>query len=486
MNIHYKLPIAFNKSKQKRLHFPLRETISCILFLLFISSCAKIPSLSPDTTPVELPANFSEMGEQQIQHFWWYEFGDVSLHALIDKALADNQSLKVYGERLAQAEALARKTGAELYPSIDFEGSVKKSRSQNAGVTSTSTSLLLGIAASYEIDLWGRLTADKDAAFFDARASAEDLQAASLSIAAQLANIWYQLAASFSQQELLVQQLEVNKVGLELVKLRFGAGQIEIADLLQQKQLIESKNGALAQQRAITSLLENQIAILVGVSPGLFTLPAMPKLIDLPPLPATGVPLDLLTNRPDIRSKYLELFAADKRVAVAVADRYPRLSLSAKLNTSGTSIRDLFDNWLASIAANILSPLFDGGSIQAEVERTEAVAREKLYAYGESLLMAMSEVENALVQEKEQLLLIKSLEIQLDLATKTVQSLKDRYKQGSADYQRILSALLSQQSLQSSLVTGRQQLIGYRIDLYRSLGGQIPVLTKNRITTLLQ
>ena len=468
-------PTLFKRGRNRR--NVLQQALAGMLTLFFLTSCAATTSITPAGSPITFPASFSETGDQQLQQLWWQELGDQNLQAAIEKSLAQNQSLKGAVERLTQAEALARKAGAELSPSLDAEGSYKKSRSRNDGSTSTSTSMLLGIAASYEIDLWGRLRASEDAVLLDARVSAEDLQAASLSIAAQVANVWYLLAASYKQQKLLEQQQELNRVGLELVQMRFNAGQIGIADLLQQKQLIESKNGELAEQSATTRLLENQLSILQGVAPGMLELQSKPELIELPPLPATGIPADLLINRPDIRSSYLALQAADKRVAAAVADRYPRLSLSAELNTSGPQVRDLFDNWLASLAANIVAPLFDGGSRQAEVERTKASAREKLYSYGDSLLTAMSEVEDALVQEKEQLLLIDSLEIQLDLATKTVRSLRDRYKQGTADYQRILDAVLSQQSLQRSLVTSRQQLIGYRIDLYRALGGKSPVLT---------
>lgn len=452
----------------------------CIVFisvfsLIAATGCAQKTSIPIDSQPVLLPQNFSASGQSELQQIWWQELGDTHLQSLIENALINNQNIKVLEERLIQAEALAKKAGADLSPTIDFNGSARETRSRTDGSTKSTTNLLLGLAASYEIDLWGRLQAKEDAAIFDARASNEDLQSASLSLAAQIANIWYRLASSYYQQKLLEQQQEINTIGLELVKLRFNAGQISIADVLQQKQLIESKTGELAQQRAASKILENQLAILAGISPGMFTLPGKPNLIDIPPLPATGLPTDLLTNRPDIRSSYLALLAADRRVASAIADQYPRFSLSADLSTSASSAHDLFDNWLASIAANMFGPLLDGGSRKAEVERTSAAAREKLYAYGDTLLTAVGEVENALAQEEEQRLFIESLKIQLDLATRTVMSLKDRYKQGTVDYQRILTALLSQQSLQRNMVTSRQQLIGYRIDLYRALGGQIPM-----------
>ncbi len=449
-------------------------TLLFALFPALIGCAVKTPDQLAEL-PVILPERFSLQGQQYDGGDWWLALGDKPLEILIGRALSGNQGLKAYAERLVQAEALARKAGAELTPTLDLEGMAKSSRARTNGTTGTTDSLLLGLAASFEIDLWGRLRAREDAALLDVKASREDLRTGELSLVAQIAHVWYQLAASYGQLDLLLQQQKVNELGLELVQLRFNAGQIGIADLLQQRQLIESKNGELAQQRAAAKALENQLAVLAGVSPGKFEIPGRPELIELPPLPDPGVPADLLVRRPDVRSSYFALAAADRRAAAALADRYPRLSISADLNTSGAKAGDLFDNWLASLAANLVGPLFDGGSRQAEAERSLAATREKLHLFGEALLSAVEEVEDALVKEKEQRLLIRSLELQLDLADRTVSSLRDRYKQGTVDYQRILTALLSQQSLQRSLVTSRQQLIGYRIDLYRALGGSVPV-----------
>ncbi len=273
-----------------------------ILFILAISSCTPTAQIPLNSTPVLLPKAFSQQGQQRLNEPWWQGIGDPKLQILIERGLANNQTLMVIGQRLLQAEALARQAGADLVPSLDANGSASTIKTRNDGSTNSRTNLLIGLAAVYEIDLWGRLQAKKDAALFDVHASSEDIQTAALSLAAQLANVWYQLAASYSQLELLGQQQDVNRMGLELIQLRFNAGQIGIADVLQQKQLIESTTGELAQQRSTAKTLEHQLAILTGVSPGMFQMPGPPALINLPPLPSTGVPLDLLANRPDIRS----------------------------------------------------------------------------------------------------------------------------------------------------------------------------------------
>ena len=392
---------------------------------------------------------------------------------LIGDALGNNFDLLAARQRLFQAQALTRRSSADLYPQVDASAGYTKSRRRIDGESTTTTDNFLGLAASYEVDLWGRVRAEEDASRLDELGSAEDLQTAAHSIAAEVALTWFQLAEAYNQVDLLQQQKDINSLGLQLIQLRFNAGQVGIADVLQQRQLIESRSGEQAQQRATIRLLENQLAILCGKAPGQLKLPGQPELTDLPALPATGLPLDLLNMRPDVKSDYLQVLAADRRVAVAIADRYPRLSISADVNTSG-SAEDLFSNWFYSLAANLVGPLIDGGSRLAEVDRTTAVARERVYAYGQTILDAIGEVEDALKQELEQQKLLASLAIQLDLATKTVENVRNRYKQGAENYQRVLTALLSQQSLQRDVLSARQQLISFRISLYRALGGPIP------------
>ncbi|MFN2354450.1 MAG: efflux transporter outer membrane subunit [Desulfopila sp.] len=444
-----------------------------LVVLLITGGCTPVTPLDAGKSPVSLPQAFSAAGDRPVEGVWWQEFDDPALQELIAMALGRNFDLRAARQRLLQAAALTRESAAGLYPQLDANGGATINRTRTAGRTTTATNLLAGVAAGYEIDLWGRIRALQDGARFDELGAGEGLQVAAHSIAAEVALAWYELAEGYHQLELLQQQQKVNTLGLRLVRLRFNAGQIGIADVLQQQQLIESKSGEQSRQRAAIVQLENRLAILTGTSPGRFTLEHTPRLIDLPSLPDTGVPLALLNSRPDIKRSYYDLLAADKRVAAAIAARFPRLSIAAEANTSAEA-EDLFSNWFSSLAANLVGPLIDGGKRRAEVDRSAAAAREKAYIYGQAIIDAIGEVENALKQEKEQRKLLESLTIQLDLATKTVENVRNRYKQGAENYQRVLTARLSQQTLQRNILTARQQLISFRIALYRALGGEIP------------
>jgi outer membrane protein TolC len=217
-------------------------------------------------------------------------------------------------------------------------------------------------------------------------------------------------------------------------------------------------------------VFEHQLAILLGYSPLQSVAPRVSELVNLPLMPQTGLPAELIQRRPDIRSAFYAVQAADSELAAAIADRFPRLSLTAGVDTSAAHTRDLFDNWLATLAANLATPIIDGGLRKAEVDRTRAVASEALNTYGQTILDALGEVEDALAREQHQRDFITSLDKQLELAGQVVERVRDRYLQGTVDYQRVLDALLSQQTLQCSILAAKCDLVQDRIELCRALG----------------
>ena len=436
----------------------------------FLSGC--IPVTSRPVAPIELPAHFSIQGKVPHQADWWLDFQDNSLTLLINQALTNNFSLRIAKERIEEAQALAKQAGASLLPAVDGQGTATSTRNYQA--ETTSGNFFLGLAASYEIDLWGRLRSQRDAALLDVSATEADYHTAAISLAAEVAAIWYQLVESDLQLELLTQQQETNTKVLQLISAQFRSGQTGIADVLQQRQLVESINAALAGIRSEAQILEHQLAILIGVPPGTAKLPQRAQLPLLPSLPETGIPLQILTQRPDIESSFLQLSAADNRVAEAVANRLPKLSISADISTSGERPGDLFNNWFATLGANLFGPIFDGGRLKAAVAGKESIARQRFYSHGRLMLEAIGEIENGLAREKGQQIILSSQEIQLQYATDSIGHIANRYRQGGENYQRVLLALLSQQDLQRNILTSRGQLINFRIALYRALSGRIP------------
>jgi len=193
--------------------------------------------------------------------------------------------------------------------------------------------------------------------------------------------------------------------------------------------------------------------------------------VDLPSLPSLPLPSELTRRRPDVRSAYRDIQAADQRLATAIAEKFPRISLSANLETSAARTRDLFDNWLARLAGNLTQPLLDGDRIRAEIDRNEAVLSEAINTYGQAILTSLREVEDALIQEKRQREYLDNLAEQLKAAEAVRERTEANFFQGQLDYLRVLDSLASLQTLQRNNVTARRELIELRIDLCRAIAG---------------
>ncbi len=440
-----------------------------ILLLLMVSGCAT-PS-KDFQPPIHMPDKFTESGAEMLPEKWWFSLNDPDINRLIEQALDGNMSLKISWDRLAQSTAIARKAVADLYPSLDVEGGASRTREQVNSISNTRKNYSLGAAASYELDLWGRVRAGRDAAALDLYASREDLMTAAITISTQVASTWYQLVEQYGQRKLLTEQVVTNKKVLEVVTFRFQRGQAPAADVLQQRQLVESNQGEKAQVESRIKVLEHQLAVLLGSSPTQTAFNHVTEYKTLPPLPQAGLPTDLIQRRPDMRSAFYSVQASDKRVAEAIANRFPRISLTGQVGTSGVETRDLFDNWLRSIAANLMAPIVDGGSRRAEVARTRAVASEKLHNYGLVILNALEEVENALVKEKYRRKYINSLDKQLKLSFQAIERIRDRYTKGAEDYLRVLAALSTHQQLQRTRLSAGKDLVQDRIDLCKALAG---------------
>lgn len=443
-----------------------------------LCSCMSTP---PGThlNQVDVPEAFSVNGETKLPNRWWESLDNDSLNRLIEQALYHNFSLKTAWNRVAQARALAKRAGSGRGPVLDGIAGVSRTVSGAPGIDRTyKTDLSLALQASYEIDVWGRIEASVDAAGYDLQATREELDAAAITLSASVAIAWLQLTEQTRQLELLDAQIDTNRQYLEIITERFRSGRAAATDVLQQRQLVEQRRGEKYLVESAIQTLRHQLAVLTGNAPGSpmeYDIPS--TLPGLPGMPGVGVPAELIQRRPDIRSAALAVRAADRRVAAAIADRFPRLTLTASASTSAEEVRNLFDNWLASLAANAAAPLIDSGRRRAEVERTRAVLSQAINGYGQIVLDALKEVEDAIVREEQQKRYIESLKTQLDLSGKSTEQTRGNYIKGAADFTRYLTTLLEHQRLQRAVLQAERNLLVERVNLYRALAGgwELPV-----------
>lgn len=447
---------------------PPPAPLSCLTALLF-AGCAVPPDPEP---PLSVPAAFrTPLAGEVPSARWWESFADPRLDRRVARALRHNFDLRQAWERLRAAEALIGVEAGARLPQLEAFAGAAYTKTE----TGSSKSYELGLGASYEVDLWGRIGAQVDAAAERAEALFFDHQAAAQTLAAAVASTWFRLVEARQQRALLGAQLDANERALASLNNRFGGGLVRSADLLRQRRLVEGTKEEILAVEARMATLRNALAVLEGRAPEAAAELQAGGLPDLPPTPGTGIPAELLARRPDVRAAFFVVKASQSELAVAMTNRYPRLNLGASLSSAAGSPADLFDDWIRAVAGDLVGPLFAGGSLDAEVRRNEALVRGQVLAYGQVVLGALQEVEDALVRERSQVAIIDSLARQAELSQNAYQRLRIEYLNGVSGFLDLLSALVEAQRLQRDLLAARRLLLEYRIDLYRSLAGNFEV-----------
>ena len=341
---------------------------------------------------------------------WWRSFDDPLLAGLVERALAQNLDLQQASARVAQARAALRHANAQLLPAGQISGQASQShQSLEAPIGRIASALPgferdaqgyeLNVGASWEIDLFGGRDAERDAARADFQASAAAATAARLAIAAQAADLYIAIRGLQARLEVARDQQQVQQRLVDLVALQYRNG---VAAELQLRQA----EGALAQVRATVPELEhgldstmNALDVLLGLQPGSIR----PELAATAPIPAppavssAGGPAALLRRRPDIIAAERSLAASNARIGVAIAEYYPRFTLSGLLGTATMGLGGLFGGG-ATQASGVLGlrwRLFDFGRVDAEIAAARGRNAEALASYRLTVLRASEDVENA-------------------------------------------------------------------------------------------
>ncbi len=421
--------------------------------------------------PENAPAAFSEPGQVVAPTRWWTAFGDESLDRLVDEGLTDNLGLAAAWARLRQFDALARQAGAALWPEVIADASARRAKTVFGGQSETANQLALGLSASYEVDLWRRLSSTSKAAALDRHASRADLDSIALTLTANIARAWYAIAEQRELLALLDDQIAVNKNFLEVIETRFANGLATAVEVYQQREQLAATRAQVPTAQAQLEVSERQLAVLLGKPPTAFVEGDRAPLPQLPEVPKTGLPVALFGARPDLRRAQNQLVAADYRLAAAIAAQYPSLRLTGEAGYQAADLEDLFDDWIWNLAGNLLQPLFDKGRRQAEADRNRAVVEERLAVLENVFIIAVQEVEDALARERHQRELIARLDDQLTHAASALLAGKARYLRGVGDYLTVLTEIQAVQRAERALITARGALVNNRVGLYQALGG---------------
>jgi NodT family efflux transporter outer membrane factor (OMF) lipoprotein len=376
-------------------------------------------------------------------------------------------------ERLQQSMAVVRITDSARGINLNIDASGGRARQPSSFGAVTDDIYTLSASASYEIDLWGKLKSRTEAARYDYFATEEDLRTLFMSISALLTDLYYLAVEQRAQLELTDQTIESFQDTLDRVERRYHAGLVPALDVYQARQNLSSAKAARPLFESNLAVTLNAMSVLLGRFPDREFGGDNSDLKEIPAL-ETGIPSQLLANRPDIEAALLRLRASDERIAAAIADRFPSFNLIGSYGGSSNEVSSILDspNIFWNILLQAAQPVLDGGRRKAEVDRTESVFREDLAAYHQTVLNAFRDVEDALVQGRTSKDRITILGETVSASDSALRLSLDRYMQGLTDFLPVLTEQVRNATAKSNLLSARRQLISDRIQLARALGGE--------------
>lgn len=414
---------------------------------------------------------------------WWDTLHDATLTALVDRALAANPDVHVAEARLRQARALQAQADAALWPTLNASASASGRRSgqravgldgRTSVVNVTSGSYGGSLDASWEPDIFGAARQGRTAATADLGATAADLAAVRVSLAAEVATTYLDLRTLQARLDIATKNATSQQDTLTLTSFRNQAGLVGALDVEQARANLAQTQASIPPLQAAIAQAMFRLATLAGAEPGALvtTLTAAAALPDVPDAIATGIPAETLRQRPDVRAAALRAEADRARLAQVDAQRFPSLALSGSIGaevlkgagSAGTSIA-------TSLAATLVRTLFDHGRTRSRIDAQAAVQAQTVAAYEGAVLTALEDVERALVAFESSRARLEALETALTAAGNAATLARTQYASGLTDFQTVLNTERTVLTVQESVAVTRGDRVAALIQLYKALGG---------------
>ncbi|MFT4048017.1 MAG: efflux transporter outer membrane subunit [Solimonas sp.] len=408
---------------------------------------------------------------------WWMLYGDAALNELVDRMTRNSPDLAAALARYDEAAAYRDEAHAALLPSFSLSGKVERDKSSDLQPPSGSYppyygSNSLGIAGSYELDLWGRVRNAVKAGDASFAAAGSDLESARLALQAELVDDYIQLRGLDIENQLLQDTVVAYQKALDLTQSRRTAGIASGLDVAQARTQLHAAKAQVSTTAAQRAVLEHAIAVLVGESPSTFAIAPRTDKLQVPDIP-TDVPASLLQRRPDVAAAERRTAAANASVGVARAAWFPTFSLTGSVGYASYERTDWFkaSNLFWAAGPSVAFNLFNGGLREAQVRQARAALDEAGANYRSIALTAFAQVEDDLALLSRYRTAAADQAEAVDAAQKSVDYAMTRYREGAANYLQVTTAQAAALSTQRDSVSLDTNRLRASVALIRALGG---------------
>lgn len=419
---------------------------------------------------------------------WWTTFNDPTLNALIDRAVQGNLDLQLAQARVREARAQRGVVAADLYPTVNVSSSYQRSRiSKNINGVQTSTGgsqsninvtgdlYQVGFDASWEIDVFGGIRRDIEAANADINAQIEDRRNTLVTLLAEVARNYTELRRAQQQITISEANLQAQQETLDITKVRFNAGLVSDLDVQRAQAQVDTTASEIPTLRTSAQQSIHLLSVLLGEEPGALTA----ELTNQTPIPQTppeipvGLPSELLRRRPDVRRAERQLAAQTARIGVATSDLFPKFSLTGFLGLTSSKFSKLGNSgsttW--SILPGVSWPVFDFGRIRSNIAVENAREQQAAIVYEQTVLTSLREVADSMIAFSQEQTRHQNLEGAVEANRRAVKLANDLYKQGLTDFLSVLQAQRDLFVSEAALVQSDSLVSSNLVALYKALGG---------------
>jgi outer membrane protein, multidrug efflux system len=463
----------------------LNCTIAVALVTMLLAGCA--PGRNYRRPDLNVPAQYgaTAAADSSLATQSWKEFfRDETLSQLIDRAMTNNFDLQLAIKRVEASRSYAKQAKAAWLPALNAQAAASTNNPSQNSLTGISLENFLGTShiedyslattLSWEVDIWGKIRRQKEAALASYLQTQEAARAVQTSIVQEVANSYYTLLMLDAQLSIAQRNVALSDSTVQMMRLQKDAGLVTELAVQQAVAQLQNAQILVPQLEEATILQENALRLLLGDWPGSVirstTLDNMPVQDSLP----AGVPADLLRLRPDVRASEMALVAANARVGVAQGNMYPSLNITATGGLNALKASDWFTmpaSLFGVVSGSLAQPIFQRRMLRTQLEVARVEREERVIEFRQSVIGAAHEVTNSLAK-------LGKLEQQQQVATARVETLEQAvqnaqllFRSGMADYLEVISA--QSRALQAELDEAAilRQRLGARVELYKSLGG---------------
>lgn len=454
----------------RRVGSTLKISVIAISIAL-LSGCGALMRSDFEPPALQVPEQWqhTQVNGQVSLDPWWQKFNQPELNQLISQVLSSNNDLTLATLTLQKARLQAGLARDDLYPQLSSNNTASVNKPLEGG--SSSKAFQANLSVSYEVDLWGKVSANIDQAQWTALASQEDRESTAQSLVATTASLYWQIGYLHQRIELSNKSIEHSRQTLALTQRQYASGAVTELNVLESQRSLAGQEASHSQLLQQLVEAENALAILLNRAPGQVAVEIKQLPDSAVPEIAVGIPADLVGRRPDVKAALYQLRSSLASKDATYASYFPSLSLTGSVGESTSELKELLRNPVGSLGAGLVLPFLQWNQMQINNDIADIDYQSAIVSYRKTLYSAFEDVDNAISAKQQYAYQGEKLEQQFSAAAQAEAIYESQYRHGAIGIQNWIDAQENRRSAEAALLENRYNQLTAQATLYQALGG---------------